>query len=116
VIIFQNVKLSTQLYYSSLLVQLKDILKEKYRRKVNKGVLFLHNNASAHWALATQKKLAHLSFQCLDDLFYSPDLAPLGYHMFRWTEKTIELCLFLSNMQVTAAMETWLDGQTSEFF
>jgi hypothetical protein len=22
----------------------------------------------------------------------------------------------LSNMQVTAAMETWLDGQTSEFF
>jgi len=45
-------------YYSSLLVQLKDILKEKCRREVTKGVLFLHNNAPAHWALATQKKLA----------------------------------------------------------
>ena len=34
-------------YYSSLLVQLKDILKEKRRQKVTKGVLFLHNNAPA---------------------------------------------------------------------
>ena len=32
-------------YYSSLLVQLKDILKEKRRGKVTKGVLFLHDNA-----------------------------------------------------------------------
>ena len=39
-------------YYSSLLVQLKDTLKEKHRRKVTKGVFFLHDNASAHRALA----------------------------------------------------------------
>jgi len=45
-------------YYSSLLVQLKDILKEKGRGKVTKGVLFLHDSAPAHRALATQKKLA----------------------------------------------------------
>jgi len=53
-------------YYSSLLVELKDILKEKCYRKVSKGVLFLHDNALAHCALATQKKLAYLGFQCLD--------------------------------------------------
>jgi len=41
-------------YYLSLLVQLKDILKEKRCRKVTKGVLFLHDNAPAHQALATQ--------------------------------------------------------------
>jgi len=63
-------------YYSSLLVQLKDILKEKRRGKVTKGVLFLHDNASAHRALATQKKLAYLGFQVLDHPPYSPDLAP----------------------------------------
>jgi len=40
-------------YYSSLLVQLKDILKEKRRGKVTKVVLFLHDNAPAHRALAT---------------------------------------------------------------
>ena len=56
-------------YYSSLLVQLKDVLKEKRQRrgKVNKGgVLFLHDNPPAHRALASQKKLAYLGFQCLD--------------------------------------------------
>ena len=45
--------------YSPLLVQLKDILKEKRRGKFTKGVLFLHDNAPAHRALATQKKLAY---------------------------------------------------------
>jgi len=49
-------------YYSSPLVQLKDILKEKRRGKVTKGVLFLHDNAPAHRVLATQKKLAYLGF------------------------------------------------------
>ena len=52
-------------YYLSLLVQLKDILKEKHRGKVIKEVLFLHDNAPAHRTLATQKKLAYLGFQCL---------------------------------------------------
>jgi len=40
-------------YYSSLLVQMKDILKEKRRGNVTKGVLFLHNNVPAYRALAT---------------------------------------------------------------
>jgi len=60
-------------YLSSLLVQLNDILKEKLRGKVTKGVLFLHDNALAHRALATQKKMAYLGFQCLDHPPYSPD-------------------------------------------
>jgi len=63
-------------YYSSLLVQLKDILKGKRRGKVTKGVLFLHDKAPAHRTLATQKKLAYLDFQCLDHPPYSPDLTP----------------------------------------
>jgi hypothetical protein len=37
---------------------MKDILKEKRRGKVTKGISFLHDNAPAHRALATQKKLA----------------------------------------------------------
>jgi len=49
-------------YYSSLLVQLKDILKEKHHGKFTKVVLFLQDNAPAHRALATQKKLAYLGF------------------------------------------------------
>jgi hypothetical protein len=61
-----------------LLVQLKDILKEK------------HDNALAHQALATQKKMAYLGFQCLDHPPCSPDLAPSDYHLFPGLKKTIE--------------------------
>jgi len=69
-------------YYLSLLVQLKDILKGKRRRKITKGVFFLHDNAWAHRALATEKKLAYLGFQCIDHPPYFPDLAPSDYHLF----------------------------------
>jgi len=74
-------------YYSSPLVQLKDILKEKRRGKVTNGVLFLRDNVLAHRALATQKKLAYLGFQCLDHPPYSPDLAPSDYHLFSGLKK-----------------------------
>jgi hypothetical protein len=49
-------------YYLSLLVQLKDILKEKHLMKVTKAVLFLYENAPAHRALSTRKKMAYLGF------------------------------------------------------
>jgi len=69
---------------------MKDILKEKRRGKVTKGELFLHDNAPAHRALATQKKLPYLGFQCLDHPPYSPDMAPSDYHVFPELKKTIE--------------------------
>jgi len=102
-------------YYSTLLVLLKDILKEKRRGKVTKGVLFLHN-APAHQALATQKKLAYLGFQYLDHPPYSPDLAPSNYHLFPGLKKQLKGRHFSSDAEVIAAVETWLDGRPSEFF
>ena len=103
-------------YYSSLLVQLKDILKEKRRGKVTKSVLFLHDNAPAHRTLATQKKLAYLGFQCLDYPPYSPDLALSDYHLFPGLKKQLKVHNFLSDAKVIATAETWLGGQTSDFF
>jgi len=103
-------------YYSSLLMQLKDILKEKRRGKVTKGVLFLHDNASAHQALGTQKKLAYLGFHSLDHPPYSPDLAPSDYHLFPGLKKHLKGRHFSSDTEVIAATETWLDRQLSDFF
>jgi len=103
-------------YYSSLLVQLKDILKEKCRGKVTKGVLFLHDSAQAHRALATQKKLAYLGFQCLDLPPCYLDLVPLDCNLFPGLKKQLKGHHFSSDTEVIAAAETWLDGQPSEFF
>ena len=102
-------------YYLSLLVQLKNILKGKRRGKVTKGVLFLHDKAPAHRALATQKKLAYLAFQCLDHAPYSPDLAPSDYHLFSGLKKQLKGRHFSYDAEVIPEAETWLDGQPSEF-
>jgi len=103
-------------YYSSLLVQLKDTLKEKRCRKVTKRVLFMHDNASTHWALATQKKLAYLGFQCLDHIPYFPGSGAVGLPPVPWTEKKLKGRYFSSDAEVITAAETWLDGKPSEFF
>jgi len=97
-------------------VQLKDILKEKLRGKVTKVVLFLHDNAPAHRALAAQKKLAYLGFQCLDQPPYYPCLAPSHYRLFPGLKKKSKGPNFSSIAEVIAAAVTWLDGQPSEFF
>jgi len=81
-------------YYLSLLVKLKDILKEKRSGKVTKGVFILHENAPAHGALATQKKLTYLGFQCLNHQPYSPDLAPSDYHLFPGLKKQFKVAIF----------------------
>jgi len=80
------------------------------------GVLFLHNNALAHRARATQKKLAYLGFHCLDHPPYSLDLAPSDYHLLPGLKKQLKVRHFSSDIEVIAAAETWLDGQPSEFF
>jgi len=48
----------------------------------------------AHHALANQKKLAYLGFQCLDRPPFSPDLAPSEYHLFPGLKKNIEMSPF----------------------
>ena len=108
-------------YHSSLLVQLKDILKEKRRvREGHQGgdrSLVLYDIAPAHRTLATHKKRAYLGFQCLDHPPYSPDLVPSGYHLFPGLKKKqLKGRHFSSDAEVIAAAETWLDGQPSDFF
>jgi hypothetical protein len=97
-------------YYSSLLVQLKDILKHilnvKRRVKVTKAFFVLHDNAPTPRALAAQKKLA-----CC------PDLVPPDYHLFPGLKKkSVDCSPFSSDAEVTSAAETWLDGQDFNFF
>ena len=95
---------------------MKDILKEKHCGKVTKVVLFLDDNAPAHWAHATQKKLVYLGSQRLDHWPYSPDLASSDYHLFPGLKKQLKGRHFSSDAEVNASAETLLDGQPSELF
>jgi len=87
-IIFQKAKLSTRSITHLCWCNWRTFWRKNARRiKVTEGVLFLHDNAPAHSALATQKKLDYLSFQCLGQPPYSPDLAPSDYHLFPGLKK-----------------------------
>jgi histone-lysine N-methyltransferase SETMAR len=73
-------------------------------RKVTNGVLFFYDNASAHRALATQKTLAYLGFQCLDHPPYSPYLVPSDYHLLPVLKKQLKGRHFSSDAEVIAAL------------
>jgi hypothetical protein len=94
-------------------VQLKDTLKEKCCGKITKGVLFLHDKALAHWALATQKKLAYLGFQCLDNPPYSLNLALSGYYLFPRLKKQLKFTIFHPTWR---SLLPWRPGWTDNFF
>jgi len=66
--------------------------------------------------LSLLKKLDYMGFQCLDHPPYSLDLAPSDYYLFPGLKKQLKGRHFLSDAEIITATETWLDGQTSEFF
>jgi len=53
---------------------------------------------------------------CLDQPPYSPDLSLSDYHLFPGLNKQLKGRHFSSDAEIIAAAETWLDGQTSDFF
>jgi len=105
-IIFQRAKLSTRSITHLCWCNWRTFWRKNAERKATKWVLFLHDDAPAHWAFATQKKLAYLGFQCLDHPSYSPDLAPSDYHLFSGLKNNFKVRHFSSDAEVTAAVET----------
>ena len=77
-------------YYSSLLVRLKDILKEKHRGKVNKGCLVRVRQCPGTPGTCNPEEtgLPGLLMSCSPTLFSGSD--PIGLSPVPWTEKTIE--------------------------
>ena len=115
-IIFQRAKLSTWSITDLCWCNWRTFWRKNATGRSPRGSRSWHDNAPAHWALATQKKLAYVDIQCLDDPPYSPDLAPSDYHLFPGLKIHLKGRHFSSYTEVTAAPETWLVGQPSEFF
>ena len=104
-------------YYSSLLVQMKDVLKGKRRPRVgHQGGLVLARQCSGSPGTCNPEEigLSGLPVSLSPTLFSGP--GPVGLQSDPCTEKTIEMSAFFVHAEVIAAAETWLDGQTSEFF
>jgi histone-lysine N-methyltransferase SETMAR len=57
-----------------------------------------------------------MGYQYLDHQLYSPDLTPSYYHLFPGLKTQLKSSYFSSNTEVISAVETWLEGQNSDFF
>jgi len=103
-------------YYSSLLVQLKDILNEKCRGEVTKGScscttmprLAGHLQPRRHWPTWTSSVL--ITHPILRIWPRRTTTCSLDW------KKQLKVRHFSCDAEVIAAAETWLDGQPSDFF
>jgi len=78
-------------YYSSLLVQLKDILKEKCRaREGHQGGLVLARQCPGSPGTCNPEETGLPGLPCLDHPPYSLDLTPSDYHLLPGLKKRIE--------------------------
>ena len=76
--------------YCSLLDQLKAALDEKPPELVNRIRIISHqDNARLHVSLMTRQKLLQLGWEVLIQLLYSPDIAPLDFHLFRSLQNSL---------------------------
>ena len=70
--------------YCSQLDQLKAALDEKHPELVNrKRIIFHQDNARPHVSLMTRQKLLQLGWEVLIHQPYSPDIAPLDFHVYK---------------------------------
>jgi len=88
----------------------------KTPREGHQGSLVLARQCPGSPATSNPEETGHPGFQCLDHPPYSPELAPSDYHLFRGLKKQLKGRHFSSEAEIIAAVETWLDGQPSEFF
>ena len=103
-------------YYSSLLVQMKDILKEKTPREFHQVGLVLVRQfpGSPSTCNPEETGLSELPMSWSPILFSGS--GPVGLPAVPWTEKQLKGLYFSSDEEVITATETWLDGQLSEKF
>jgi len=63
-------------YYASLLLKLRDAIKQKRQGMLSWEVWLLHDNAPVHKSMIAREAVRDCGFVQLDHPAYSPDLAP----------------------------------------
>jgi len=73
----------TSATYADLLKNhLRPAIKSKQRGFLSTGVVLQHDNVRSHTALSTVAAIQDLSFECLQNPPYSPDLTPSDFPVF----------------------------------
>jgi histone-lysine N-methyltransferase SETMAR len=107
----------TSARYSDMLVnELKPAIRSKHQGLLSKRVLLLHDNARPHTAAHTVDNLRALEFEVLKHPPYSPDLAPLDFHVFQPTKEHLRGQKFVDDNEVMEAVQNLLKATPKSFF
>jgi histone-lysine N-methyltransferase SETMAR len=76
--------------YCALLDRVRESLRRKRPGKMRKGIIFLHDNARPHTALATRNKIAEMGWTLMPQPPYSPDVAPCDFGLFALLKRPLK--------------------------
>ena len=103
--------------YCAQLEQLKKALLSKRPGLINRGkVILQHDNTCPRAAKKTREKINELNWEVLPHPPYSPDLAPLDYHLFRSMQHFFKEKKFKNLDEVKIALEKFFSSKSKEFY
>ena len=100
----------------SIIERLGSVIVEKWRGKVRRGMLLLHENAPIHKCNIVQAAIRQVDFIELNHPAYSSDIARSDYPLFSNLKKFLRLKNFGSDDEAITTVEDYLTDLNSEFF
>jgi hypothetical protein len=91
-------------------------IKSKRRGRLSTGVLLQHDNARPHTACSTVATTEDLSFECLPQPPYSPDLGPCDFNLFGPPKQAMGGKSFRLDEDLQQVVHEWLRSQPKKFF
>ena len=95
---------------------LRPAIKSKRHGLLSTGVLLQHENARPHTTHSTVATIQDLSFDCLPQPPYSPDLVFSDFRVSRPLKEAMGGKSFRSDEEVRQAVHEWLRSQPKDFF
>ncbi|XP_012064523.1 PREDICTED: histone-lysine N-methyltransferase SETMAR-like [Atta cephalotes] len=97
--------------------KVSDAIAQKHPELINhKGVIFHHDNARPHISLITRQKLLQHDWDILLHSPYSPDLAPLDFHLFRSLQNFLNGKTFASEDLIKQHLDKFLAEKDGKFY
>ncbi|UYV75519.1 hypothetical protein LAZ67_13000470 [Cordylochernes scorpioides] len=104
-------------YYSNLVKQLREPIKEKRRGKLSRKIVYHQDNAPSHRSLQAMAAIYDSGFELLPHAPYSPDLALSDFHLFpHLKKKTLSGIHFRSDEEVIDAVTSFFESLETSFF
>lgn len=100
-------------YYAALLNKVRDVILKK---RVDKKVLFLQDNASYHTARVAKQALQETGFTVVRHPPHSPDLAPSDYFLFANMRKYIRKQNIRNEVEMKAAIAKHFNKKYTSYY